>query len=107
MGLLANMKLKLAKAAEIPLRTCPECGNKSDRASAINEPGIFQSPVGGDTTVCGQCLVWLVFRDDLSMRVMTSEEIKMLSETERAMLIDLTRALVRVNELSAKRPKVR
>jgi hypothetical protein len=97
----------MAKSAVVPKSACPACNYAFDRAAAINEPGIFQNPAGGDTTVCAKCLSWLIFRDDLSTRIMSSKEVSGLSTEERETLVELTRAIHRVNELSASRPKMR
>jgi hypothetical protein len=105
--LATEMKLKLAASAEVPKSVCPACSAPYDRAAALNEPGIFRVPEGGDTTVCRRCLSWLVFRDDLSARVMSSKEVSSLTTEERETLVELTRAIHRVNELSASRPKMR
>ena len=96
-----------SNSAETPLSHCPVCDTPFDRAAAINEPGIYETPNAGDTTVCIECLTWLVFRDDLSVRRMTEREINDLEKSERETLIELSRAINKVHELQASRPKVR
>lgn len=101
------MTLRMAKPAPVAMTECPGCGQKVNCAAAINEPGIFRRPEGGDTSVCPQCMAWLVFRDDLSLRLMTNKEYEHLVEEERTPLLELTKAVRKVHELSAHRPKVR
>ena len=96
-----------AEAARIPLGMCPVCGHKINAASHLSDPEIYATPNAGDNTVCIYCCVWLVFRDDLTMRRMTSREIEDLEEEERETLIELSRAISRVNELKTERPKIR
>ena len=98
----------MAPSAETPLSECPVCSTKFNAAAAINEPGIYQTPHAGDTTVCRECLTWLVFRDDLSVRRMTELEMRGLEKEEREQLVELSRAINKVNELQQDRnPKVR
>ena len=86
--------LKIAEEpARIPLHVCPACFKKIDAASAVNEPGVYATPNAGEYTVCFYCLAWLVFRDDLSMRVMLPREMKELEEEERDTLMQITQAI--------------
>lgn len=101
------MSLRMAKPAPVPVTECPVCKYKVDCASAINEPGIFRHPDEGDVTVCIECMAWLVFRDDLSLRLMTKKEIDHLREEERTPLVELTQSIRKVHELQAHRTKVR
>jgi hypothetical protein len=77
------MKLKVADTpARTPPRQCPQCNYLVDAASAVNQIGAYQTPTAGDLTVCINCGVPLVFRDDLSLRLLTDAEIDLLSSEE-------------------------
>lgn len=62
----------------MPQTKCPACRKEFTAASALHgEP-----PSAGDITVCIECLHWMVFRDDMTVRSMTQNEIDALSPGE-------------------------
>ena len=93
--------------AEIPLTECPQCGHRINAASTLSDDGRFAHPHAGDTTVCMDCGAWLVFRDDLSMRLMTADEKVGLEELERQALVQLSRAIEKVHKIADDGSKLR
>jgi hypothetical protein len=61
--------------------SCPWCGAKLDCATGFNK-----RPSPGDLSVCIQCAQANVFKEDLTLRKMTVEEIASLSPQEAAQL---------------------
>ena len=54
---------------------CPHCGKNLDGVT-----GAKQGPSPMDATVCAYCLNWLIFKDDLQLRMMSEEEIVSLTD---------------------------
>lgn len=70
---------------------CPECGHKLDADTWIGDEEI--KPKSGDVSVCAYCATFLVFRDDLSRRVMSWQEVADLDDETRNTLVRLHRAI--------------
>jgi len=67
-----------------PLNQCPNCGKDIDSATGMDK-GVPPNP--GDLSVCLYCASFLVFNDDLSVRMITLEEVGDLAVEERSQLV--------------------
>lgn len=56
-----------------PASECPECGKKLDAATGVQAD---QAPRPGDVSICIYCRTWLRFTDDLTLRIMTKEDLE-------------------------------
>ena len=64
------MKIKTTRT---PICYCPCCNAEIDSAT---DPMNKYTPEPGDASICFNCLAWLLFNDDLSLRMVTDDDIK-------------------------------
>ena len=64
----------------VPGSRCPLCGHKLDAAMGIDSD---EPPDPGDYSVCINCASPLVYNDDLSLRLMTGQELRELHPQNR------------------------
>lgn len=56
-----------------PLQPCPACSTLLDRACGMDLPE-RRGPRPGDATICTQCATFMIFNDDMSVRLMNQAE---------------------------------
>jgi len=67
-----------------PVNRCPRCNEKLDAASALTEDVAVEP---GDISMCMYCQAFLVFKDDLTLRLSTDEDMANLPIGERLALM--------------------
>lgn len=69
---------------------CPTCSRVLNSSSVTidNSP----APTSGDYTVCFYCFTWLVYSDDLKVRILTQKDVDNMSEENAKVLRELTLA---------------
>jgi len=71
------------RTTRMPATSCPSCGYPLDAASDIQGDA---TPSPGDLSMCIRCTSFLTFKDDLTLRLMTLEEIAELPDDTRNLL---------------------
>lgn len=69
---------------EVPESRCPRCGNAQDR---VEHDFSADPPEPGDIVVCACCAVGLVFKEDLTVRMLTAAEFLALSKEHKVELL--------------------
>ena len=64
---------------------CPGCKTILNAAGHTEDSAIRPEP--GDNTICAHCGVFLVFRSDMTLRLMTGEELEALAPEELKALL--------------------
>ena len=59
---------------KIPKSHCPKCGCELDQATSADRRDMM--PEQGDYSVCFECYAYLIYEDDLSLRLATPLEIE-------------------------------
>jgi len=75
----------------IPERNCPSCSKKLDAASNLENENI--QPKSGDVSICLYCASFLTFTEDLSIRLLTTEEVADLEDNIRIVLLKMRRII--------------
>lgn len=81
----------MKKVERIEPTECPECGYVLNASVNMNSEG---APEPGDYTVCGRCRSFLVFTDEMGVRLLTEEEIADMDASIRAEMVQI-REMVR------------
>ena len=68
---------------------CPTCNTILD-ASTSTKKKSSRGPNPGDYTICIECLTWLVYKDDMTLRIMIQKDIEDMSEEDARKLRALT-----------------
>src|SRR5262245_40050821 len=90
------------KDFRVPSSSCPRCGCEMDGALG-SKPNSDAPPRAGSLAVCIDCGAPLVFAEDLSLRLLSDQEILALRPEERA---DLVRVVAAVQLAQLSRPEV-
>ncbi len=66
-----------SKGKPIPICPCPKCGSPNDAATSCDEtdPDQKARPVPGDLSVCIGCASIQQFQEDLSLKIITMDEL--------------------------------
>lgn len=62
-----------------PAAACPLCSaplNAATSSGSLGDTEVNAKPRPDDATVCVYCGGWLIFKDDMSLRPMTDEELE-------------------------------
>jgi hypothetical protein len=78
------------KTFRTPDYVCPACGH---HLSACTDPIGETVPKPGDLSVCVNCAIFLVLREDLTARQLTNAELIVLAPECRALLERMAHAL--------------
>lgn len=70
---------------------CPSCGMKADGAVCVEDD--TKRPKPGNFSVCFECTTFLKFADDLSLMVLTAEEMRELPEDLQDQLWKMRRGI--------------
>lgn len=73
---------------------CPHCGHTFDCASSERKE---QVPEPGDVSVCLYCTGFMIFNEEMKLRVLTAEEIAEMPAEKRSDLIQLRKHLEFLN----------
>lgn len=65
---------------------CPSCGKFLDMATAVNDPRAELAPTAGDLSMCISCGTFLQYKEDMSYRIFTHDEIVDLDTETRSQL---------------------
>lgn len=68
--------MKLADSVPMPECKCLDCGHKFDWSAAVTEDGKSINPDPGDISICINCGHIMAFKDDLTVRQLTDEEMR-------------------------------
>lgn len=79
---------------------CPGCGAPNDAATSTRDDQ-EQVPRPGDASICLTCAEILVFRDDMTTRLMSAGELADLDAGDRSHLLLARRAVRQVHEWKA------
>lgn len=85
------------KNPELAKNICPNCNAKLDAASEINDTDIVQ-PSPGDHSICIYCASFLTYLDNLSMIVMSEEDVGNLDYDNRRALTMARAAIIKMKE---------
>lgn len=69
---------------------CPQCKKHLDRSCGVAHP---YSPRPNDFTICVYCKSWLVFNDDLSLRLAEDNDLKRLEKQDFTLMKEFTKRL--------------
>lgn len=69
---MADLRTTLLKRPSL----CPSCGHTLDAATSADRTQPDATPSPGDWNVCINCAVLLVFKEDLTCRAVTAEELQ-------------------------------
>jgi hypothetical protein len=75
------------KSSRTPATKCPGCGKILDATTGIG------TPEPGDFSICAYCRTWLIYKDDLTMRLVTTEDLEKLPPDHLAILKRLTKEM--------------
>jgi hypothetical protein len=78
---------------------CPFCFKLIDAATSLDSD---TPPDPEDITICVYCTSWLIFNDDMSLRVASQKDIEALPQEFVYRLIKATKALEEFNRLYGK-----
>lgn len=73
---------------------CPCCGHTMN--AVTGGEGEYEQPVPGDVSVCAECTSYLIFDDELKLRLMTVDEV---CELDSEILYVLTSTRNHINKL--------
>lgn len=76
----------------LPESNCPSCDKRLDAASTLENDDI--QPKSGDVSICLYCASFLTFTENLSIRLLTTEEIAELEDNIRIVLMKMRRAII-------------
>lgn len=86
-------------AHDVPACPCPGCGVPNDAASSAHGSYVGR-PSPGDASVCLNCAAILVFREDLTTRLMTGAELADMAPDDRSYLLHARRMVLQVKASS-------
>lgn len=76
---------------QLPKSKCPHCENLLDDATGVGHKDV---PSSGDFTICFYCATWLIFNDDLTLRLVEDVDIKDLPLDKFEFLKEMTTRLI-------------
>jgi NAD-dependent SIR2 family protein deacetylase len=80
------------KGVDVPVHTCPACGESTDRSAY---PEAQRGPQPGDVSVCYNCGYVTLFEEGLMRRPLTQAELDALPEDVLMMITRINRARAR------------
>ena len=74
--------------AFLPLTRCPSCDKKLDAVTKVGRS--TRMVPNEDFTICSYCAAWLRFEADMSLREVTQEDLKELTENQIKVMKDVS-----------------
>lgn len=68
------------KMTILPKTFCPQCRHPLDAATSMDGN---EMPKAGDISICIACITPLMFKDDLTLRAISTDEMKTLPDTTK------------------------
>jgi C4-type Zn-finger protein len=81
----------MSKSTRTPKCVCPSCGKVFDTATDATSDDV---PLPGDITICLHCGHVMAFKDDLTVRELTSEELHEVATNPDVLAIQKARGEV-------------